>query len=239
MGEHARILIVDDDESIRTVLTAVLREKGYIVDTAESGNEGIEKTKASFYSLTLVDIRLPDMEGTQVLAKMSETTPEIKKIIITGYTSVQNAVNALNKGTHAYIMKPFDMDSVLKTIEILLKKQEEEKKYGKEKVTEFIETRVKELEEETATQEKRQRARSKHTGICSRRGKDYSSFLHFYSLVCLTLDEFNETIKIIISESKGNHFRKRLLRQSLPECINRLSWNPLCLHLNSFNNDHL
>jgi DNA-binding NtrC family response regulator len=154
MGKHARILVVDDDESIRTVLTAVLQEKGYAVDTAGSGNEGIEKTKTSFYNLALVDIRLPDMEGTQVLARMNETAPEIRKIIITGYPSVQNAVDALNKGAHAYIMKPFDMDNVLRTMEEQLKKQEEEKKYGKEKVTEFIQTRVKELEEETATQKK-------------------------------------------------------------------------------------
>jgi DNA-binding NtrC family response regulator len=154
MGKHARILVVDDDESIRAVLTAVLQEKGYTVDTAGYGNEGIEKTKTSFYNLAFVDIRLPDMEGTQVLAKMNETAPEIRKIIITGYPSMQNAVDALNKGAHAYIMKPFDMDNVLRTIEEQLKKQEEEKKYGKEKVTEFIETRVKELKEETAAQKK-------------------------------------------------------------------------------------
>jgi DNA-binding NtrC family response regulator len=68
---------------------------------------------------------------------------------------VQNAVDALNKGAHAYILKPFDMDNVLRTMEEQLKKQEEEKKFGKEKVTEFIETRVKELEEErTAKQSK-------------------------------------------------------------------------------------
>jgi DNA-binding NtrC family response regulator len=157
MGEHARILVVDDDESIRTVLIAVLEEKGYTVDTAGSGNEGIEKTKTSFYNLALVDIRLPDMEGTQVLAKMEETAPEIRKIIITGYPSVQNAIEAINKGAHAYIMKPFDMDNVLRTVEDQLKKQEAEKKYGKEKVTEFIETRVKELEEETTAMQKKPR----------------------------------------------------------------------------------
>jgi DNA-binding NtrC family response regulator len=135
----------------------VLEEKGYTVDTAGSGNEGIEKTKTSFYNLALVDIRLPDMEGTQVLAKMNETAPEIRKIIITGYPSVQNAIDALNKGAHAYIMKPFDMDNVLRTIEEQLKRQEEEKEYGKEKVTEFIETRVKELEEERIAKQNRPR----------------------------------------------------------------------------------
>jgi two-component system response regulator AtoC len=157
MGEHARILVVDDDESIRTVLTAILEEKGYTVDAAGSGNEGIEKTKTNFYNLALIDIRLPDMDGTQVLAKMKDTSPKMRKVIITGYPAVQNAVDALNKGAHAYIMKPLDMDKVLRIVEEHLKKQEEEKKYGKEKVTEFIETRVKELEEERAAMQKRTR----------------------------------------------------------------------------------
>jgi len=154
MGERARILVVDDDETIRTVLGTILEEKGFTVDTAENGNEGIEKTKTNFYNLALIDIRLPDMEGTQVLAKMKDTAPRTRTIIITGFPSLQNSVEALNKGAHAYIMKPFDMGNVLKTVEEQLKKQEEERKYGQEKVTEFIETRVKELEEKVATQKK-------------------------------------------------------------------------------------
>jgi DNA-binding NtrC family response regulator len=154
MGKRPRILIVDDDEGIRTVLATVLEENGYTVDTAECGKEAIEKTQTNLYNLALIDIRLPDMEGTQVLAKMKDTTPKIRKIIITGFPSMQNSVEALNKGAHAYIMKPFDMDKVLKTVEEQLKKQQEEKKYGQEKVTEYIETRVKELEEKVATQKK-------------------------------------------------------------------------------------
>jgi DNA-binding NtrC family response regulator len=155
MGEPARILVVDDDESIRTVLAAILEEKGYAIDAVESGNEGIEKTRTNFYNLALIDIRLPDMEGTQVLAKMKDTSPKMRKIIITGYPSVQNAVEALDKGAHAYIMKPLDMHKVLRTVEEQLKKQEEEKTYSKEKVTEFIETRVKELEEERTDMRRR------------------------------------------------------------------------------------
>jgi DNA-binding NtrC family response regulator len=148
MGENPRILVVDDDESIRQVLAAVLEENGYTVDTAENGKEAIEKTNTRFYNLTLCDIRLPDYEGTTLITKMRETVPKMRKIIITGFPSLQNTVDALNKGADAYIMKPFDMDKVLQTIKEQLKKQQEEKKYGQEKVTEFIETRVKELEEE-------------------------------------------------------------------------------------------
>jgi DNA-binding NtrC family response regulator len=68
---------------------------------------------------------------------------------------MQNAIEALNKGAHSYIMKPFDMDKVLETIKDQLKKQEEEKKYSQEKVTEFVETRVRELEEEKTISRKK------------------------------------------------------------------------------------
>jgi DNA-binding NtrC family response regulator len=156
MGERLRILIVDDDESIRKVLVAVLEENEYVVDSAKDGKEAIEKTSRDFYNLALVDIRLPDIEGTKLIAKMKETTPRMRKIIITGYPSLQNAVDALNKGADAYIMKPFDMDKVLQTIKEQLEKQQEEKKYSQERVTEFIETRVKELEEEKPITRKEQ-----------------------------------------------------------------------------------
>jgi DNA-binding NtrC family response regulator len=146
MGEYARILVVDDDESIRKVLATILEEEGYVVDTAENGKEAIEKSHVKFYNLALIDIRLPDMEGTELLTALKETTPKIVKIIITGYPSLQNAVEAVNKGADGYVLKPFNMDSVLNTIKEHLKKQREAKKYSEEKVAEFIETRAKELE---------------------------------------------------------------------------------------------
>jgi len=146
MGERARILVVDDDETIRKVLATILEEIGYTVDMAESGREAINKSGEKSYNLALIDIRLPDMEGIEVLTRIKDTVPKIRKIIITGYPSLHNAVEALNKGADAYIMKPFDMNKVLETISEQLTKQREEKKYSQEKVTEFIETRVKELE---------------------------------------------------------------------------------------------
>jgi len=150
MGERARILVVDDDESIRKVLAAILEEEGYTVDTAKNARGAIKKSKVKFYNLALIDIRLTDMEGTELLTKMRDTTPKMRKIIVTGYPSLQNAIKALNKGADAYILKPFNMKEVLKIIKEQLRKQQEEKKYSQKKVTEFIETRVKELEEEKA-----------------------------------------------------------------------------------------
>jgi two-component system response regulator PilR (NtrC family) len=148
MGERARILIVDDDESIRKVLSTILEEEGYAVDMAMNGKDAIKKSNERFYNLALIDIRLPDVEGIELLTRMKDTTPKMRKIMITGYPSLQNAVEALNKGANAYIMKPLDMDKILKTIKEQLQKQREEKKYSQEKVADFIETCVKELEKE-------------------------------------------------------------------------------------------
>jgi two-component system response regulator AtoC len=145
MDENARILVVDDDESVRKVLTTILEDKGYHVETAKNGKEAIKKSNTKVYNLALIDIRLPDLEGTKLLTKMKDTTPKMIKIIITGYPSLQNAIEAVNKGADSYILKPFNVKDVLKTIRNHLKKQREAKKYSEDKVTEFIETRAREL----------------------------------------------------------------------------------------------
>jgi DNA-binding NtrC family response regulator len=151
LGERARILVVDDEESIRKTVTAILEEEGYVVDTAKNGKEAISKSNAKFYNLALIDIRLPDMEGTKLLTAMKETTPAMIKIIVTGYPSLQNAVEAVNKGADAYVLKPFDVKKILRTIEEQLEKQRKARKYSEERITEFIETRVKELEAHETT----------------------------------------------------------------------------------------
>jgi len=146
MDSHARILVVDDDESIRKVLTTILEEEGYSVETAESGREAIRKSNEKFYNLALIDIRLPDIVGTRLLAAIKETTPRMVKIVITGYPSLQNAIEAVNSGADAYILKPFNVDKTLGVIREYLKEQEENKKYSQAKVAEFIETRAREIE---------------------------------------------------------------------------------------------
>jgi len=144
--EQVKILIVDDDETIRKSITTVLEEKGYLVDTAENGRAAIRKSEKEVYSLALIDIRLPDMDGVQLLTALKETAPKMVKIIITGYPSLQNAVEAVNKGADGYIVKPIKMGELLAMIKEHLKKQREAGKYTEQKVVEFIETRAKELE---------------------------------------------------------------------------------------------
>jgi len=144
--EQAKILIIDDDENIRKSISTVLQEKGYLVDTAENGRAAITKSETAPYNLALIDIRLPDMDGVQLLTAMKQTTPKMVKIIITGYPSLQNAIEAVNKGADGYIVKPIKMDELLTMINEHLKKQQEAGKYSEEKVAEFIKTRAKELE---------------------------------------------------------------------------------------------
>jgi DNA-binding NtrC family response regulator len=88
------------------------------------------------------------MEGTKLLTTLKDTTPRMIKIIMTGYPSLQNAIEAVNKDADAYMLKPLNMNEVLYTIREHLKRQEHAKKYSEEKVAEFIKTRVRELDEE-------------------------------------------------------------------------------------------
>ena len=149
MEKQARILIVDDDDNIRKVLQTILEDEGYYVETADTAKKGIEKTEESFFNLALIDVRLPDMEGIELLTKLRDTKPKIRKIIVTGYPTLQNAVSAVNSGADGYVLKPFDVEKMLATIKDQLRKQAEERKFSEEKIAEFIETRVKELDAET------------------------------------------------------------------------------------------
>ena len=143
------ILVIDDDEGIRKTLTKILTEKGYSVDSAETGREAIRKTNVKFYNMALIDIRLPDMDGVELLRKIKATKPKMRKIIITGYPTLQNAVEALNKGADAYIMKPLEMEKVLATIKEQLEKQRKEQKMTEEQLVQYIETRAKQIEKES------------------------------------------------------------------------------------------
>jgi DNA-binding NtrC family response regulator len=130
-------------------LAVILKDEGYTVDVAENGTEAIKKTEATAYNVALIDIRLPDMEGTEILTRMKDTVPKVRKIILTGYPSLQNAIEAVNRKADAYILKPVGVERLLDTIREQLKLQETEKKYTQQKVAEFIETRVKELQTST------------------------------------------------------------------------------------------
>jgi len=145
MDKNAKILIVDDDKVIRYTLTAALEEEGYIVDTAKNGEEAIEKTNANFYNVAIVDWRLPDIEGTKLLPQLKKTTPEMAKIMLTGYPSMNNAIDAVNKNADAFFIKPVAVNDLLAKITELLNLQKENEIYSQAKVAEFIETRTRQI----------------------------------------------------------------------------------------------
>jgi DNA-binding NtrC family response regulator len=141
--QRSRILVIDDDQNILKVVTSILKDKGYVV--AETGVEAVAKTASNHYDLMLGDIRLPNEDGTELLNKVHDTTPKIRKIIVTGYPTRQNAIAAVNNGADDYVMKPFDVENLLEIIKGQLDKQNQNRKFSEERVSEFIQTRIREL----------------------------------------------------------------------------------------------
>jgi DNA-binding NtrC family response regulator len=141
------ILVVDDDKAILKGLVGILQTKGYDVDTAESGAEAISKAKAKTYNLALLDIKLPDMEGTRLLIDLGKITPSMMKIMVTGYASLDNAIDSVNFGADAYLMKPVSPEKLLDTVASKLKEQEEVEKMTDDKVAQWIDARLRVAEQ--------------------------------------------------------------------------------------------
>jgi DNA-binding NtrC family response regulator len=125
MSKRASIIIIDDEPLVRETLSNILRDEGYSVETAKDGREAIDKSEKVFFNLALIDIRLPDTEGTSLLTEMKERTPRMRKVIMTGYPSLQNTLEALQKGADAYIVKPPRTEKLLTVIREQLNKQQE------------------------------------------------------------------------------------------------------------------
>jgi len=115
------ILVIDDDKSILRTFTRILQKAGYEIDVAETGKEALEKAGTRSYDLALVDVRLPDMDGTDLLAKMKDAMSKTVKIMITGFPSLETGVRALDEGADAYLVKPVKPDELLTLIEEKLK----------------------------------------------------------------------------------------------------------------------
>lgn len=124
-GAKKTILVVDDDKSILRTFSRILQKSGYEIDTAETGKEAMEKTENRYYDLALVDIRLPDMDGTDLLAKLKKPLQHTVKIMITGFPSLETGVKALDEGADAYLVKPVKPQELLILLEEKLKNREE------------------------------------------------------------------------------------------------------------------
>lgn len=117
------ILIVDDDESTLRTLSFVFKKRGYQVDTAETGQDALEKAKGKFFNLALLDLKLPDMEGAELLTPLKQMHPDMVLLMVTAYASLETALKALHNGASAYITKPLNLDAVMATVSEALEKQ--------------------------------------------------------------------------------------------------------------------
>jgi len=132
------ILIVDDDKTILEGFKVLLETKKYKISTAENGREALEKVRNNFYNLALLDIKLPDMEGTDLILEFRQLNPEIKTIVVTGYSTRENAINSLNLGADGYLEKPVTPGKLLGIVADKLIEQETENRLYEDKVNELL-----------------------------------------------------------------------------------------------------
>ena len=117
MNKHNTILVVDDDNAHRTMLRTLIGGWGYSVSEADDGSTAIQEVQAQSYDLVLMDVRMVKVSGLEALHKIKIHNPAIPVIIMTAYSSVETAVEALKQGAHDYLTKPLDFDKLKITIE--------------------------------------------------------------------------------------------------------------------------
>ena len=121
-----KILIIEDEAAIRRVLTKILSEENdtYVVDEAEDGLQGVEKVKNEDYDLILCDIKMPKMDGVEVLEAIKKIKPEIPMVMISGHGDLETAINTMRLGAFDYISKPPDLNRLLNTVRNALDKKQ-------------------------------------------------------------------------------------------------------------------
>jgi DNA-binding NtrC family response regulator len=112
----SKILVIDDERSIRNTLKDILEYEKYEVDLAEDGIKALEKVKTAEYDIILCDIKMPGMDGIEVLEKLGEFTPDTPVVMISGHGNIDTAVDSIKKGAFDYIEKPLDLNRLLITI---------------------------------------------------------------------------------------------------------------------------
>jgi DNA-binding NtrC family response regulator len=120
MTEQPKILIVDDEQIVRESLTNWLKEESYQVEAAENGTVALEKIRQTPFQVVLLDLKMPGMDGIQVLTELKKDFPDTEVIIMTAYGSVNTAVEAIKAGAYDYIVKPFDPEEVALLIKKIL-----------------------------------------------------------------------------------------------------------------------
>jgi DNA-binding NtrC family response regulator len=120
MADKSRVLVVDDEDTLRTVLSQELKGEGYDVETAADGQLAIDTLKEKQFDLVLLDIKMPNVSGFEVLKYIKQDHPSLKVIMLTGFADLKNAIESKKLGAEDFVSKPYDLVDLLTTIERVL-----------------------------------------------------------------------------------------------------------------------
>ncbi len=120
MADASRILVVDDEDALRTVLSGELSSAGYDVSTASDGEEALTEVQNKKFDLLLLDIKMPRLDGFEVLKYVKKNNPSVKVIMLTGFADLKNAIESKKLGAEDFVSKPYDLVDLLTTIERVL-----------------------------------------------------------------------------------------------------------------------
>src|SRR5438876_3682219 len=121
--DEVSILIVDDEPGNRETLADIFAEMGYRTESAGTGQQALAEVRERFYNVAILDIRLPDVKGTELLEQIKAVQPQTTCIMVTGYASLETSMRAINSGAYAYIVKPLDIEHVSSVIQQALEQQ--------------------------------------------------------------------------------------------------------------------
>ncbi len=121
--DRPRILVVDDEKVIRDMLADFLGMEGYVVRTAEDGTSALGELEKAHYDLVISDLKMPRMGGIQLLDAIGKTAPDALTVIMTGFGTVETAIDAMKRGAYDYVLKPFKLDEVVHVVQRGIEKQ--------------------------------------------------------------------------------------------------------------------
>ena len=121
--DNPRILVVDDEKVIRDILADFLKEEGYVVHTVEDGAQAIEELRKASYNLVISDLKMPKMGGLELVQKIAEESIPVLTVIMTGFGTVETAIEAMKRGAYDYILKPFKVEEVVHIVQRGLDRQ--------------------------------------------------------------------------------------------------------------------
>ncbi len=118
--DKGRILVIDDEEIVQVSCKRTLVPEGYVVDVATSGKEGLELFEKYKYDLVLIDLKMPGMDGIEILVNIKRQRPEQNVMIMTGYDTVEHIVESISSGAAHYLEKPFTPDTLIERVKEVL-----------------------------------------------------------------------------------------------------------------------